>query len=178
MNKILVLIIFSLLGYCNVFACSCKKEKTAKGAFEYHEYIVHGKVLNKTLVTVESTMKKEKLDSLQEIYKEDNNKLKSLSNKSILKVEVEVIGEFKGKSESNIITIFTPKYGSACGYTGFEVGKEYLIYGSSKSYVYYNFQRKGKYINYELENTYWTSHCYRTKEYLKSEAQELSKLME
>ncbi len=178
MNKVLFLIIFSLLGYSNVIACSCKKEKTVKAAFEYHESIVRGKVLNKTLVTIGSTMKKEKLDSLQEIYKSDKNKLKSLSYKSILKVEVEVIREFKGKSESNIVTIFTHKYGSACGYTGFEVGKEYLIYGSSKSYLYFQFQRKGKYINYELENTFWTSHCYRTKEYLKSEAQELNKLME
>ncbi|WP_299261830.1 hypothetical protein [uncultured Aquimarina sp.] len=178
MNKILVLIIFSLLGYNNVFACSCKKEKTIKDAFEYHESIVHGKVLNKTLVTVGSTIKKEKLDSLNEVYQKDNNKLKSLSYKSILKVEVEVMREFKGKLESNIITIFTNKYGSACGYTRFEVGKEFLIYGSTKSYMYHSFQRRGKYINYELENTFWTSHCYRTKEYLESEAQELKKIMD
>jgi len=175
MNKILILIIFSLIGHNNLFACKCKKEKTVKGAFEFRESIVHGKVLNKTWVTLESTMKKEKLDSLKEIYREDNNKLKGLSTK-ILKIEVEIIKEFKGKLQSNIVTIFS---NSNCyGYWGFKIGKEYLIYGSSKSYEYYSFQKKGKYINYELENTFWTSNCYRTKEYLKSEAQELNKLMD
>ncbi len=178
MNKILILIIFSFIPYNKICACSCKKEKTVKGAFEYHESIVHGKVLNKTFVTLLSTMKKEKLDSIREVYNKGNNKLKNSSHKSIVKVEVEIITEFKGKSKSSIITIFASKYGEACGYPGFEVGKEYLIYGSTKSYMYHSFQRRGKYIHYELENTFWTSHCYRTKEYLESEAQELKKIMD
>ncbi|WP_299603204.1 hypothetical protein [uncultured Aquimarina sp.] len=177
MKTKLIVLLFLILGWNASYACTCKKVKTVKQAYKYHESIVYGKVLRKTLVTLESTMNPQRRDSLKQVYENNYRKLRSLKAKGILKIEVEIIKEFKGRSKTSILTIYTPNTREDCGYTEFEVGKEYLIYGSSRGYMYLEFQAKRKYIEYERKNTFWTVHCYRTKEYLESEAKELGELM-
>jgi len=131
-----LLVAFTCLWGTTVLACACtcKGEKTVERAFQYHESIVHGKVLSITMVSKASTMNEKKRDSLLSTLDTSSNHYRSLHNKGTLRVEVAVITRFKGTSNSEVIIIHASPHGAACGYARFEIDQEFLIYGSSKSY--------------------------------------------
>lgn len=168
--KRLLLIIF-LLGYSNSFACSCKKEKSTKESYNSNliQSIIHGKVLSKTTVLSASLLNKTTLDSLKIKY--SKSKFESILAKKILKIDLEIIKEFKGKSKSKILTVYTHSHSSACGFPWFKEGKEYLVYASSKSSTSYSL------LPERDKKTLWTFHCLRTKKYDKFEAKQLTQLM-
>lgn len=168
--KRLVIIIF-LLGYSTSFACSCKREKSIKESYNSNliQSIIHGKILSKTAVSSASLLNETTLDSLKVKY--NKSELESLLAKTILKIELEIIKEFKGKSKSKTLTIYTHSNSSACGFPWFKEGKEYLIYASSKSNSSYSL------LSERDKKTLWTFHCLRTKEYDKLEAKQLTQLM-
>ena len=168
----LVIIIFTFkLG----FACKCVNENTLKEEFTATEIIFNGVVISKSLICVKETMTSSKADLLEKeiISKKDLNKF--LNQELIYEVKLKISEVYKGVKTQKIITIFTAIHSGACGYRAFKIGKEFIVYASSKSYLYHKFNSFGV-INLEKENTFWTNHCTKTKEFNKEEAQQLQKL--
>lgn len=169
MKKLLLLLLMTLLSLNNLYACSCKKDKSIKESYESKllESIVHGKVLSKAFVSLNEIVDKETLDSIKVKH---NKKENFYTQKDFLKIELKVIEKFKGKTKSDIITIYTHSQSSACGYPWFKKGREYLVYATSKIASSYS-------LNNKNETIYWTYNCLRTKEYDSFEAQQLTKLI-
>ncbi len=170
------LVFFLVLIGVKSFACRCDDPGTTKEAFEYTQTIVHGKVVNKSIVSFKSTMNKKAAVSLENSLKNDEGKLSLLNSQFIHKIEVEILYQYKGGINYDTITVYTTRGGASCGFTRFEVGHEYLIYASSRSYAYHVFNSSTTEEKLERENTFWTNHCTRTTEYKEDEAEELRRL--
>ena len=170
------LVFFLILIGIKSFACRCDDPGTTKEAFGYTPFIIHGRVLNKSTISFKSTMNEKTVVNLENSLKNDDQKLSLLNSEFILKIEVEILFDYKNNMNSDTITLFTTRTGASCGFTRFEIGQEYLIYASSNSYAYQIFNSKTMEGKLEKEDTYWTSHCTRTYEYNEGEAEELRKL--
>ena len=173
--KQLFICIVLLIGI-ESYACRCDEPGTIKEAYRNTKTIVHGKVLKRSLVTLKSTMNKKSAEVLEEELKVDKQLLVRFNMKLIIKIELELIQQFKGKIKSDTITIFTGRTSASCGITWFEEGKEYLIYTCSSDYAYWAFNQKELKSKLKKTNTFWTNHCTRTIEYNYKEANELERL--
>lgn len=173
---IVLLLIGAVAG--EILACSCKGPMKINDAFHFTETIIHGKVLQKSIVSCAMTMDQEKADSLRHALKEDQQRLELLESDFIVRIELLVTKVFKGSLSSDTITIYTSRTSASCGFTEFKVGKDFLIYASSKSHVFHFLNKGGTSSgSLEQENTYWTNHCTRTKGFDNLEAAELELLM-
>jgi hypothetical protein len=177
-NKLkgLLIIVILLFRVGNSLACSCESVSSLEEAFNYSDAVFHGKVVNKSLVTYAESIRKEAADSIRKNL--DENKLSLFDYEFILKVEFEIKTCFKGNIFNDTIVIYTTRTSASCGYTGFEVGKDYIVYGSLKSYAFWAFIKNSNAINFEKQNTFWTNHCTRTDVYTYEEAKRLEKIME
>ena len=179
MKYLVCLSFFLLFFYSSINACTCTTPTIEKG-FMKSSLVIHGKVLSKTQVSRRSlrnpkelaesiTRLRERLlinnsDSIAEI--KVNNFLKGLDSKSITKVDIVVMDFFKNQFQlSDTLSIYT-RGGISCGYSGFEIGKEFIVYGSKSRNVF----------NSNRLVTYWTGLCSRTKNVDKKELKKLRKL--
>lgn len=173
MRALLLIGLFFLI-VSKIEACICEDPGSVAQAYRDTEIIVHGRVLQKSLVTYESSMDEKRVASIRNNFMGDDSKLKLLKAEYIIKVDVEVLKVFKGKISEATITIFTTKTGASCGYTGFEECEDFIIYASSRSHAFWIFDNQ---YGLEKNNTFWTNNCTRTAEYDVSEAKELNNIL-
>ncbi len=158
-------------------SCNCEDPGTVAEAYNYTETIIYGKVVKKEFVSFGYTMELEKSNYLSSLLKNDKQKLGIFESNFIVKIELAVKKIYKGKIVNDRITIFTTRTGASCGFIRFEIGKDFIIYASSRSHAYWLFGTEIAVKSFEKRNTYWTNQCTRTEEYNSYEASELEKLM-
>jgi hypothetical protein len=168
----IIFIIFILSVSTRSLACNCNETGTVDESFKYSDAVFHGKVIQKTFVSFGQSIKKEAADSIRRTL--DEGKLNLFDSDFIIKLEFEVKHHFKGTTIDDTIIIYTSRTSASCGYIGFEIGKEYIVYSSSKSHVFSTFLSPKN--EFEKENTYWTNHCTRTQEFNFGEYKELKAL--
>ncbi len=114
MKKIFILILF--FSITNSFACSCIEMdvsflKKVERAFTQSDLIISGKVVDINNGAVEN----KKPFASPVIYK------------------FEILKNFKGKIEREVVEIISEESGSMCGYK-FELGKFYIVYARNINY--------------------------------------------
>lgn len=173
----LILLAFLTLGIYTANACSCQSSDDLQDEYKWISTIVHGKVLTKSYVSYESTLTTERLKLIQKEYESDYQKLNALKLESIIKVELEVYHIYKGTGIKDKIVIYTSRHGASCGYLDFEIGKEFIIYLSPKSYLDVFYKVPGENLR-KVENNeaFWTNQCRRTRMFDKKEDKELRSL--
>ncbi len=168
-----------LLVLSNLFAnaCSCEDPGTVKEAFKSASLVVYGRVISTEYVTFGETMKAHKAKLIKRKLKNNFRMLQIFESEFIVKVKIEIIDKFKGRTKRDTITIYTTRNGASCGFTRFKKGEEYIIYASSSSYAYDFFSKNDNELNgIEKKKTFWTNQCTRTKEFNASEAKELESI--
>ncbi len=166
--------IIGLAGH--VYACKCGGPWSVEEEFEDTELIVYGKVISKELVSIQETLKQDKVSDVKERLKGDNQKLQFFESYNVFEIKFEIIEKYKGTVLRDTMTIYTAPKAASCGYK-FEKGKIYIVYGSKRSDIGFMFLSDADINeNLEKENTFWTNHCTRTTEYNRLEAAELRKL--
>lgn len=176
MMKTLLIILLIILGTSNSLACSCEEPGSVEESFNYSDAVFLGKVINTSFVTFAESIKTEAADSIRKNL--DENKLSLFDSEFIMKVEFEITKCYKGNIFNDTIIIYTTLTSASCGYRGFEIGKDYIVYSSTKSYAFWTFMKNADENAFEQQNTYWTNQCTRTAEYNYAEAKELENLME
>ena len=172
--RVILIIGILIFSASKTIACRCEDPGTVSEAYNYTETIIHGKVIQKSFVTFESSMNIEKADSLKIKLKGDDQKLELLDSEFIIEVKIEILKVYKGELVGDTIKLYTSRNSASCGFTRFEEGQDFIIYASSKSYAFWLFNSESR---LEKENTLWTNHCTRTTEHNASEAGELDLLM-
>jgi len=167
---ILTIIILGLFG--QGYACKCGGPGTVKESFKSTDLIVYGKVISIDTVVLPETIKKGDVVRVKESLKSDKQKLEYFEMTFVLKTEFEIIEKYKGNSHPKTIVIYTPMLSATCGYR-FKKGEEYIVYASTKNFLAFMFQKGNETKRFEKNNTFWTTHCTRTTEYAKLEADEL-----
>ena len=125
-------------------ACKCIPNGNLKSEFNGTEIVVSGKVVGKKIL-------------------EENH---------LLKVEFVIEHIYKGTDIQEKIVIYTPKSTAACGYTEFEIGKDFIVFLSQKKELPYKFK-----INSGNENLFWTTHCTWTSQFQESSHSEICELL-
>lgn len=174
--KTLLIIGFLILGTTSSLGCNCNEPSSVEEAFNYSDAVFHGKVIHKSFVTFAESMRAEAVDSIRQTL--DENQLSLFDSEFIIKVEFEIIKCYKGNLFADTIVIYTTRTSASCGYSGFEIGKDYIVYGEARSYAFWTMIKNAHDFEYEKQNTFWTNHCTRTYEYNYLEATELEKLRE
>jgi hypothetical protein len=93
-----------ILSMSKAIACSCEDPGTVSEACNYTETIFHGKVIQKSFVTFESSMNKEKADSLRIKLKDDDQKLGLFESEFLIEVQIEIHKVYKGELIGDTIT--------------------------------------------------------------------------
>jgi hypothetical protein len=168
------IIIVGLAGHAA--ACTCGGPWSVEEEFVDTELIVYGKVISKELISLQETLKPDKVSGVKERLKGDNQKLQFFESYHVFEIKFEIVEKYKGTVLRDTVTIYTVPKTASCGFK-FEKGKIYIVYGSKKSDIGFMFLPRADIEgNLEKENTFWTSRCTRTTEYKRSEADELRKL--
>lgn len=170
---LLTVLIFGVAG--QGVACKCGGPGTVQESFKSTELIVYGKVISKDTIRFSETIREQNVSEVREGLKDDKQLLQLFDMTYVLKLELEIIEKYKGKSFQKKVTIYTPLHSASCGFR-FQKDEQYIVYASSKNSMNFLFQNKGGNKVHEKENTFWTTHCTRTTTYAKLEADELRTL--
>lgn len=173
--KYRIILCVILIGIAeHVLACKCASDPgPAIEEFKSYGLVIYGKVISKKLVAPSKTIKENKVSEVRARLKDDKQKLAFFDTDYIFEVKIKIIEKFKGGDLGDTVTIYTAMKSASCGYA-FEMDKTYIVYASPKCYMDFAFLPEAdRNKNLEKENTYWTTHCSRTAEYSKREADEL-----
>lgn len=161
----LVLIIFLSQMHTSL-ACSCDAPDTVAEAFENTPFIFHSKVISKKYVTFKASMNAEGAKQLTQNIADDQRMSQMLDAPFVVEVQMEILERFKDTFIDKTVTLFTTRTSASCGFTRFEIGQEYIVYSSSKSYAFSLFNAATpQSTSLEKPNTYWTNHCTLTSEF-------------
>ena len=174
--KKLTIILSILLSTQIAFACSCEEPGSVEESYKYSDAVFYGKVLKLSYVTISESMNVEIVDSLRSTIATDERNEDLFNFEYLIKVEFELIKCYKGENLKDTVVIYTPRGSASCGFTRFTIGKEYIVYASSESYMYNTFINNRQSKKLEKENTYWTNHCTRTAEFDSFESNELESI--
>ncbi len=159
--KISTFITFSILTFLKsgqLIACSCDGESTVKESVKYSDIVFKGQVISKTVTS--------DLSAYNVSIQGDTTSFSFMLTKNpvaVFKIKVNRI--YKGKSQSDTISVITPTNKASCGF-GFQIGQTYIIYGTTNDEVLSG----NSSIRFAINNqTYWTNLCTRTTPYFKSE---------
>jgi hypothetical protein len=159
--KTYLLVILLQLWTTILLCCDCKEPGSVKQSIENSNIVVSG--------TVSSISLTADLNNYIVIQGDTtDNKYKRLKYSSRV-VKLIVTTLFKGQITADTLTIITPSSGASCG-ANFELGKQYIVYGTNEDHINYsiNFKCKAKY-----NNVYWTNLCTRTTSWDKDEETEI-----
>lgn len=147
-----------------MLACDCKHSSSIEKSFENSRLVIHGKIISKDYITYSETLQTNWADSLTK-WTKDKGQLLDLSmiTPNVTRLKVFVLKTYKNQRHLDTLTIFTPRSSASCGFTSFEVGKEYLIFSGSDLFKSMEFKKYGS-LNVQLNNTFWTNQCTRTRE--------------
>jgi hypothetical protein len=172
-----LVLIFTLIGlWGQLHACKCDYPPTVKESYYKMDFIIHGRVTKKEIVSFHETYKTDKAIEIKERLKTDERSLAFYLSEQVAKVTIEIIEVFKGESNNKTITIYTSISDASCGYN-FDVNSDYLIYASRKGFFNFRFLKESeRQEDVVKENSYWTHICTRTKNHDKIEIKELRQL--
>ncbi|MFP2996248.1 hypothetical protein ABN763_10060 [Spongiivirga sp. MCCC 1A20706] len=157
-----------VLLFCSKsFACKCYRVDLKK-ELKSTKAILHAKVLKIEYVSMGSIFSNPEREHLEK--KPENQILHLSRNKSVAKVEVEIINTYKGNFNSEKLTIYTSKHGQSCGYLGFQVEKDFIIFLQPELLSKRLFR---DYENRVNQNRLWTSRCSRTMLFNEIESKEI-----
>lgn len=142
-----------------VIACSCSYPTEISKAFATSKTVVYGEIVELKVVKVSDSMEP---DSLRHyIQKEELNNYQSeiLNTDFLIQAKLRIIELFKGEINNDTLTLYTTRTGASCGFTGFEIGKQFIIYSSPNSYFFSNFYRPQGNRRLEKANTNWVTSC-------------------
>jgi hypothetical protein len=157
--------VLTLLNSEPLFACSCDGESTVKEAVKYSDIVFKGRVVSKN-VTID-------LSAFGVTIKGDTTSnsfaTRQLRNAvAVFKIKVDKI--YKGKSQSDTITIITPTNPAGCG-VSFQLGQNYIVYGTMNDETLKTNDIKRFSTN---NKTYWTHLCTRTGLFFEGEEREIN----
>ncbi|WP_222982496.1 hypothetical protein [Flagellimonas meishanensis] len=116
----------------------------------------------------------EELQYLAKKFESEPKMLNVFEPKSVTKVEIEIVDSYKGNMDRTSLTIYTYMHGPSCGYFGFEVGKEFIVFlhpeRLSKKFF-------GDYDNRVNQNRLWTNRCTRTMLFDTTKAVEIREVL-
>ena len=142
-------IIFILQFYSTtILSCNCGNEfPTVKDNIKYSDIVVSAVVLSQTVTS--------DFSSFATIEGDTNDYHYKLTKYPLKIVRLKITTLFKGQVSSDTLTIFTAINGAGCG-VRFEIGKQYIIYGTNRD----SFIRSDKLFRKSLNNNvYWTHSC-------------------
>lgn len=153
-----------VVGQNYIFACECSPANSLEKSLENSRLVIHGKVVSKEFITYSETLLPEWADTLARRAKEKGQLLDvSGISPNIIKVKVVVLKNFKNKIIPDTLVIFTPRANASCGYTKFEIGKEFIIFNDVDLFKSSQLKEFTKF-DVQLKNTFWTNQCTRTSE--------------
>lgn len=135
-----------ILGSNKIYPCSCIGENSVKQEIKGSDAVLSGVVVN--------------VDTIKIYFQEGN------ANFFRLKVDIQVISIFKGRLNSDIISVYSGIGDGDCGYS-FQLGKEYLIYADFKT-RHFNFSNS-------VQKLLYTDICKRTCALNNDELKEISR---
>lgn len=158
MKELKFLILILLLNFSDsIFACSCSGTWTTESAYKNSEYVIYGKVLDTTFVSLAETMDAEKL--IRYLSRNpfiDGGKYNILFDPIVIQTEILVNKFYKGLQTQDTIVVYTPRQGASCGYQFFSEGSTHIIFDSGPDFMY---QFAGIKNEFKKINTYWTNNC-------------------
>jgi len=143
---VLLSFLLVVLGANKIYSCSCIGENTVKQEIKNSDVVLFGEVVSVDTIKIE--------------FQPGNIIFLRL------KVDIRVFNLFKGRINSDIISVYTGIGGGDCGYN-FQLGKEYLIYADYKTRQF-NFSNK-------IPKFLYTDICKRTCELNDNELKEISR---
>lgn len=163
-KKLLVfctIIVLSATNSAKAVPCSCQ-DITIAEAVKYANIVFKGRVISKTttsnLAPYSVTVQGDTSNSFASIQ----------LNAPVSIVRIKMDKKYKGKSQSDTITVITASRGAACG-VGFQVGETYIVFGNTNDFL------KGKNLKRFAtdDKTYFAHLCSRTSQYSESEEREI-----
>lgn len=142
-----------LLVTSELYACSCREERTVKEGIKHSDAVVVGEIISKDLVTLED------LSEHMVLLGDDSIAYVGYPFETVVaRYELVMTGKYKGKVTRDTIEIYTGLGGGDCG-VNFQKGQHYIIYGREETY----FGPKNNNWPYPKgRNIYWTNTCSRT----------------
>jgi hypothetical protein len=162
--KTIFLIILFQLWTTALLCCSCDGESTVKEGIEGSNLVASATVISQTITT--------NLQQLAIIQGDTTDFTYKLLKYPSRVVKLKITTLYKGQVSSDTIIIITPPNGASCG-VHFEVGKQYIIYGTTQDEVNQSEKNARKSANNTI---YWTHSCSRTSPWCKDEEAEIIKL--
>jgi len=163
MKTFFIIILFQLWT-TTVFCCSCEGESTVKESIDGSNIVVSAVVISQTIT--------DDLKQFAIIQGDTTDFMYKLLKYPSRVVKLKTITLYKGQVSSDTITIITPPHGASCG-VYFEIGKQYIIYGTTQDEINHSQKFVRKSTN---NNIYWTNSCTRTTPSYKDEEAEILKL--
>ncbi|WP_417612364.1 hypothetical protein [Owenweeksia hongkongensis] len=135
------------------FACSCiGGKRTVREEIKNSDAVIVGEIISKELVTITDS-------TLLGLFNNDSLSTKGFPYEiSIAKYQLILSAKYKGKISKDTIEIYTGVGGGDCG-VNFEVGKDYVIYGTNRTYFG---QDNNDWPFPKGKNILWTDICSRT----------------
>ena len=166
MRKLTILFILGfLLMHSGSYACSCAGRSTVEGGIKQADAVLVGKIISKERVTlVDSVAIKQ--------FGVDSTAAKGYPYTTfVAKYQLAVTANYKGKTTSDTIAIYTGLGGGDCG-VRFQIGESYIVYGDDETYFG---QRNNDWPYPKGDNIYWTNSCTRTAFESSKEISEIEK---
>lgn len=160
--RVLFLVFLVVFGKNILFACKCEFPETTKHAYDNADLVIYGKVIKKEFVAMENVVNKEEGNALKMKFEKVPQNLDRLKAESLIEVHIEVVNLYKGNTIKNIIKVLTPRTSAACGFTQFNIGEAFIVFGKQKLSHYWLFNTEKIFSQYDA---YWTNHCVGTSEY-------------
>lgn len=176
-RHIFLFLFFQLISIVTANACECIQSNSIEKSFNDSELVIHAKILSKEYVHYIQTLNPQWADTINRRIKEKGQliDLNSMAS-NVVKVKIQVIKSFKNKTHLDTLIIFTPRNASNCGFTKFEIGKEFLIFNGT-DFLKNNYLKGLPDEKIHLKNTFWTNQCTRTIEANKQDLDSLTLLV-
>ena len=154
------------------YSCKCGGPGTVSESFHASELIVHGNIVCLDTIRVPQTIRQEDVPVVKEMLKSKQNSLQFFEMLTVIRVEIEIIENFKGQLDNRHAVIHTPFFSASCGYR-FEKDKSYIVYANRQNPFSYFFEEANVRQVIGKSENFWTSHCTRTAIFDPCEADEL-----
>ena len=155
-----LLVVLSLIVSSPLFACACGAPQSIDKALKGSTVVFTGLVVKIEYFGLGETMIADSVPIARSLAPHAAKNF--LDVPMVLKATLLVTNEFKGVKKNDTIVVYTGIRGATCGYK-FEMNKEYIVYGTTDSYMYmFLYVNRNRFRNFTKKGIYWTSICSRT----------------
>jgi hypothetical protein len=144
--------------------CSCVYPTEISKAFLSSKTVAHGEVVELKITKVSDSMDPDSLNQFLKNEKLRQHQSELLNSNFIIQVKFKIIELFKGDIKTDTLILYTTRTSASCGYTNFEIGKQFIIYSCPTSYFFSSFYSTQKNRKLEKANSNWVTSCSLTSE--------------